>query len=95
MMSLIALKADYIYKANSIYHKLEEFEDLFNKEALILNYAKCSLMKEDNLSDFYISGISVEVFDSKNGYDLYFLNYVMEIEVYEKQIIDFTVKNMN
>ena len=95
MMSLIAAKADYIYKADTIYKELEEFEELFEAEAHVLTYAKCALMKEDGLDDFTVSGIYVSVYNSSNGYDLYFLDYLMEIDVYDKQIVNFNVKRLN
>ena len=95
MMSLIAAKADYIYKADTIYKELEEFEELFETEAHVLTYAKCALMKEDSLDDFVVSGIYVSVYNSSNDYDLYFLDYLMEIDVYDKQIVNFNVKRLN
>ena len=94
-MSLIAAKADYIYKADTIFKKLEEYEELFEAEAQVLTYAKCSLIREDTLDDFVVSGIYVSVYNSADGYDLYFLDYIMEINVYDKQIVNFTVKRLN
>ena len=95
MMSLIAAKADYVYKADTVYMKLEEFEELFETEAHILTYAKCALVKEMELDDFSAGGVYVSVYNSRNGYDLYFMNYVMEIDVYEKQIVNFSVRKLN
>ena len=95
MMSLIAAKADYIYKADIVYKKLEEFEELFEVEAHVLNYAKCVLVKEMELDDYSTGGVYVSVYNSQNGYDLYFLDYVMEIDVYEKQIVNFSVRKLN
>jgi len=37
----------------------------------------------------------VSVYNSADGYDLYFLDYIMEINVYDKQIVNFTVKRLN
>ena len=95
MMSLIAAKADYVYKADTVYKKLEEFEELFETETHILTYAKCTLVKEMELDDFSAGGVYVSVYNSRNGYDLYFMNYVMEIDVYEKQIVNFSVRKLN
>ena len=95
MMSLIAAKADYIYKADTIYTKLEEFEELFEIEAHVLTYVKCVLMQEKQLDDFSAGGAYVSIYNSRNGYDLYFLNYVMEIDVFEKQIVNFDVRKLN
>lgn len=95
MMSLIAAKADYIYRANTIYRQLEEFEELFETEAKVLTYAKCALMQEAELDDFVASGIYVSVYNSNSGYDLYFLDYVMEMDVYDKQIVNYSVRKLN
>ncbi len=95
MMSLIAAKADYIYKADMIYERLEGFAKLFEVEAKILTYAKCVLIKDEELDDFSAGGTNVSVYNNGNGYDLYFLDYVMEIDVYERQIVNFTVKRLS
>ena len=95
MMSLIAVKADYVYKANTIYARLEEFEELFEAEAAVLSYAKCALMRQAPLDDYAANGIYVSVYNSGNGYDLYFLDYVMEIDVYEKQIVNFSTRKLS
>ena len=95
MMSLIAAKADYVYKADSVYRRLEEFEELFAIEAQILTYAKCVLIKDDELDDFTAAGTYVSVYNDSNGYDLYFMDYIMEIDVYEKQIVNFDVRKLS
>ena len=91
-MSLIAAKADYIYKANEVYNRLNNFESLYEVEANVLTYAKCAIVQENELVDFVIDGIYVSVYNNSKGYDLYFLNYLMKIEVYDKQIIYFSVR---
>ena len=92
MMSLIAAKSDYIVKANSVYRNLQDFEEVFAYEAAVLNRAKCILVRDEELEDFNVDGINVSVYRSKNGYQLNYLDYVMDIDVYEKQIIDFSVR---
>ena len=95
MMSLIAAKADYVYKADTVYKKLEDFEELFEIEAHILAYVKCVLVKDMELDDFSERGVYVSVYNSSNGYDLYFMDYVMEVDVYENQVVNFSVRKLN
>lgn len=90
-MALIALKADYIYKANSIYKKLQDFEDVFEIEANIINYAKCVIVHDEPLTDFGVMGVYVSVYETSKGYDLYYLDYIMNLNVYDRQIIDFSI----
>ena len=94
-MSLIAAKADYITKANEIYKRLEDFKELFEIEAAVIEYSKCALVQEVPLSDFEVDGVRVFVYNSSGGYSLYFLNYLMEIDVYEKQIVNFDVRSLD
>ena len=89
MMTLIAMKNDYIYKANNVYINLKEYEDIFEIEASVLSYAKCYLIHNDELDDFIVNGIYVNVYGSNSSYELYFYDYYMHIEVYDRQIIDY------
>lgn len=88
-MSVVSLKSDYIFKANSVYSNLLEVEEQFEKQAYVLSYVKCILLREEELEDFYINGISVSVYQTSNGYELYYEGKTLDIEVYNKQIIDF------
>lgn len=88
-MSLIALKSDYIYYANNIYTNLREFEDIFEQEAQVISYAKYTLLRNEELDDFNINGIYVYVYQTSNGYELCFNGYSLDIDIYNKQIIDF------
>ena len=92
MMALIAVKSDYIEKANLAYSNLKEHEEIFELEAQILSYAKCCLLRNEELDDFYTYGTSVYVYQTSNGYELCFDDYQMYIEVYDKQIVDFSVR---
>lgn len=92
MMALIAAKSDYIEKANLAYSNLEKHEEIFEVEAEILSYVKCSLLRNEDLDDFYTYGTSVYVYQTSNGYELCFNDYQMYIEVYDKQIVDFSVR---
>lgn len=91
LMSVIAAKSDYIYSANTIYSNLRKNEETFAKEAYVLSYVKCALLRNEELDDFYINGISVAVSNISGGYNLRFSSYSMDIEVSDKQIIDFSV----
>lgn len=90
LMSLILAKSNYIEVADNIYQQLEQYQDTFNMEAKVLNYVKCCLARNEELVDFYVDGIDVRVSNNNSGYSLYFDNYVIDIEVYEKQIVNFS-----
>lgn len=91
MMSIIAMKSEYISCANKVYNNLQEVENIFEKEAYVLSYVKCLLLKEEELDDFYINGINVNAYEISNGYELCFDGIVMNIETYDKQIINFEI----
>ncbi len=91
MLSIIAAKSDYIAKADEVYHNLREFEEQFESEAQVINYAKCVLIRKEELEDFNIGGINVTVYQDHDGYVLHYLDYVMNLSVYEDQIIAFNV----
>ena len=92
LMALIAAKSDYIYKANMAYANLQDHEQVFEMEAQVLSYVKCVLLRNEDLDDFYIYGSVVSVYQTSNGYELYFDDYKMNIDVYDKQIVDFSVR---
>lgn len=94
MMSLIVIKNDYIFKANNIYINLREYEDIFEKEAKVIGHAKCYILQNDDLDDYMVDGIYVSVYNTSNGYKLVFDEYVMELEVYDRQIVDFKMVHM-
>lgn len=86
------MKSDYLYTGNSVYDNLREFENIFEEEAYVISYAKCALLRNEELDDFYINGISVSVYENSSGYELYFDEFKLDIEVYDKQIIDFSIE---
>lgn len=88
-MAVIAVKSDYIVKANEVYGNLKEAEEVFAKEAAVLNHVKCVLVRNEELLPFSVSGISVDVYETREGYDLYFDGYVMTLTVYDRQVIDY------
>lgn len=77
-----------------VYDNLKEFAEAFQAEAKIINYVKCCLVSNIPLEDFTIDGISVSVYYNSSGYNLFFQNYQMEIHVYKRQIIDYSVINI-
>ena len=93
MISLIALKSDYILKADQVYRNLEEYEEIFEAEAKVIDTFKCMLARNEEIADFCRDGICVSVYRTGNDYELFFLDYEMSVFVYEKQIIDFKVRH--
>ena len=92
-MSLIAMKSEYISSANKVYANLEEVERIFEKEAYVLSYAKCVILRKEELNDFYTNGISVTVFKTSNGYELCFDGNTIELEIYDNQIINYVIRS--
>ena len=92
MMSLIALKSDYIIKADYVYYDLQQYSEAFSYEAYVIQRAKCLLLQEGELEDFDTAGIHVTVSKNPEGYDLYYFSYRIRLSVYEKQIINFYVQ---
>ncbi len=95
MMSLIALKSDYIIKADHVYYDLERYGNEFAKEVHVMQRAKCLLLQEGELTDFESSGIYISVYPDSYGYDLYFGQYRIRLFVQEKQIINFYVQKID
>ena len=91
MISLIAMKSDYIIKADQVYANLEKFEEVFEAEAIVIDRVKCLLARNEEIDDFCSEGICVNVYRKGNCYELFFLDYQMSLLVCEKQIIDFSV----
>ena len=92
MSSLIAAKADYIIKADRVYRNLQEAQDAFEAEALVLDVFKCMLARGEEIDDFTASGIRVYVFYSTEGYELYYLDFHMSVSVFENRIADYSVQ---
>lgn len=89
ILTLILAKSDYIKTANTVLFNLSEYEDSFEKLANVLNYAKCTLVRNEELDDFYTNGIYVSCYSKGNSYDLYYDDYKLTIEVYDNKIIDY------
>lgn len=91
-MAMIALKADYIYSANTVFSNLQDYQEIFEIEANIIDYCKCLLVQGESLSDFYMCGQDILVYESSDGYDLYFDEYKLRLDVYDKQIVGFKLQ---
>lgn len=89
MSTIIALKSDYIYTANTVFHNLKDAKEIFELETTVISYAKCRLINSHYLEDFETDGHEVSVFDNNEGYDLYVDGYQIRLRVYEGQIISF------
>ena len=94
MMSLIALRSDYIIKADQVYYDLECCEEMFAHEALVIERAKCLLLQEGELDDFPAGDVYVNVSLNDEGYDLYYECYRIHLYVNERQIINFYVQKV-
>ena len=92
MMSVIIAKNEYIICANKAYANLKEYEDILEKEISVISYVKCCLLRNETLQDFYINGIAVTVYGDNDSYDLYFDDYRLKIDVYDKQIVNSTLE---
>ena len=51
-------------------------------------------MRNEELEDYYVYGTYVSVARNTNGYDLYFDDYHINLEVYGKQIIDYKMERL-
>ena len=94
MMSLIALRSDYIIKADQVYYDLECCEEMFAHEVLVISKAKCLLLQEGELEDYMAGNVYVNVSLNDGGYDLYYECYRIHLYVYERQIINFYVQKV-
>ncbi|MBO4918952.1 MAG: hypothetical protein J5365_02225 [Erysipelotrichaceae bacterium] len=83
------MKSEFILAADNVYLNLRENEKTFASEAAVISRAKCMLMRNEPLEDFYANGIYVRVYGDNGIYELYYQGYRLEIYVYEKQIVDF------
>lgn len=74
--------SEYIILANEIYIDLDEFYDEFYLEAKVINEAKCVIANNDELIDFYVDGILINVVNEGSNYIFYFngLEYILTVE---------------
>lgn len=85
-------KLDYIEKCNNAYCNLNEFTDSFYEEALIINHVKCVLLQNEELTDFNINGINVEVYEQNDSYSLFFDDIQINVDVYDNMVVDYYVE---
>lgn len=88
IMNILMIKNDFIIASDEVYDNLKNYEELFAKEAMILNYVKCELLQNDDLDDFSINGIDVFI-SYNNDYYLKFDDKTLIINVKDKQIMDY------
>lgn len=89
MMSLIIVKADFIYKSNNVYSNLNDVEDDYEIKFKVINYLKCYLLQNRFLDSFAIDGIYVDVSKDEDDYYVVFDDYVLYISSADGEIIDY------
>ena len=91
MMSIVILKSEYIYTANTVYNNLLSAQDTFALEVSVISYAKCALLNEKEFKSFNVDGYHVSIYETNDGYNLYVQDYCINIVVYERQIISYSI----
>ena len=86
------VKTDYIIKSKTALLNLQEFQDHFSLEAKVIWHAKCILMQNEDLDNYYVDGVYVNVDNINGGYQLRYLDYIVDITVFDKMIIDYTIE---
>jgi len=86
---IVMCKADYIVKLNNVYANLEEYINVFEKEALVISEAKCQLLLNKKIDSFVVDGIYVESdFYSDKCY-LYFNEYQIILYIVNDMIVHY------
>lgn len=80
-----------IYKTNLTLINLNDFKDNFYYESRIINKVKCDIIRKEEIDDFMIDDILVNVYSNNDGYDLYYQNKKIRLVVYDSMIIDYDV----
>lgn len=79
--------SEFIINANNIYIELEDSIDSFEKEARIIDEAKCYLIIYGDLDDFeYDGGYAVS---ESFGYSIYYDDLVIKVEIEDGMISDY------
>lgn len=89
MITLILAKSDYIYTANSVYINLDESDTNFADRVKVISYFKTILLLNEEILDFSIDGIYVDVEEYDGGYYLSFNNELLNISVIDRVIVDY------
>ena len=87
-LTIIVTMADYIINANKVYIMLKESIDEFDKEARIIDEAKCYLVNYENLDNFNYDG--AYTYETGRGYMLIYNGLVINLEIEEKMISDYS-----
>lgn len=70
---------------------LKEYQDSFEIEALVISKAKCLLLQEKELNDFYINNELVSCIATCDGYELEYQDYLFLIETNNDCICDYSI----
>lgn len=81
----------YLDRANETYLLLEEYLHLYQLESQVVNHAKCEIVNGNVLTDYYAGGTYVLVMAIDGGYQLRFLQYVLDIYVEGQEIVDWNL----
>lgn len=87
-ISLIIAMSDYIVNANNIFIKLKEYLESFEKEAMIIDEAKCYLINFDTLEGFEYLGS----YAYSSG-DTYYISYdglTLKLDTYDGMILNYS-----
>ena len=72
---------------------LQDISVKLRKEEVYLNKSsESNYLRNDNIDDFYIDDCLVSVYHIAGGYNLFFDDYKMNIEIYEKQIVGMSIE---
>ena len=88
-MNLITLMNEYIITANNIYIDLRDNLEIFQKEAVIIDEAKCYLVNYANLDDFEYDG--AYAYETSDGYAIVYDELLIDLKTSDKQIVDYDV----
>ena len=86
------MKTDYIIKTKEALYNLAQYENDFELEAKIIWRIKCLLMQREEIDGFYVDGVYVNVHKTSEGYQAYYRNITMNLTVYNKQIVAYSVE---
>lgn len=91
MMNLVTMKSDFILSANSVYSNLKEYEKDFSIQAKVISSFKCMLLRNEEIEDYVVDGIQVNVFLNNDSAVIYFDDYVLNVDIKDKQIINYDI----
>ena len=86
VLSLMNLISDYLLNANQIYADLLAYNADFKMEVAIIAQAGCQLLENDDIEDFYLDGVYVNVEKNDNSYLLTCADLKLRIETQQRMI---------